>query len=166
LGLIAGLGGISDFGTAAANAFIMPALFTIAGPPEWRVSWKRTWRGMGLAQSAFFPQPGQRSARSVSEPALAPPTVRGAAAVLVALEQARARDGGAEHAVESQLARVHRAVRLREEQLPRRGAERVLEVRPEPIGNGDCSSTAPARSCEGECHVAGIATGGCRLAAS
>lgn len=40
-------------------ATAMPALLTTAVPPEWRVSWKRTWRGMGLAQSMGLPQLGQ-----------------------------------------------------------------------------------------------------------
>jgi len=42
-------------------ATAMPALRTTAVPPEWRVSWKRTCRGTGFAQSDGLPQLGQAS---------------------------------------------------------------------------------------------------------
>ena len=47
-------------------ATAMPALLTTAVPPEWRVSWKRTWRGIGFAQSIAFLHFGH-SAGSVGE---------------------------------------------------------------------------------------------------
>jgi hypothetical protein len=62
--------------------------------------------------------------------------MRRAAPVLEPIDHAGARDGGAQHAVEAQLARVHRAIRLREEERPRR-AQRELEARAELLGDRD-----------------------------
>ena len=117
-------------------ATAMPALRTTAVPPEWRVSWKRTCRGTGFAQSDGLPQlrAGLRERRG--GPQLLPAAVRGPAAMLVALDEAGAGDGGPEHPVESQLARVHGAVGPREHERAGRLAQGLREARPELIGDG------------------------------
>jgi hypothetical protein len=85
-----------------------------------------------------LPAPGAhlRSGAILRRVPLDPAAVRSAAAVLEPVDHAGARDGGPEHPVQAQLARVHRAIRLREEQGTR-GAQRELEARPELLGDGD-----------------------------
>jgi hypothetical protein len=92
-------------------ATAMPAFFTIAVPPEWRVSWKRTCLGMGLAQTEGLPQLGQASGTLESGRRSFQPQW-GGGAVLVALVENGTVDGGTEHPLSRSFLGLHRAVGL------------------------------------------------------